>query len=53
MGETQENRITCQNVQNPDLKSHLQLKTRDVEGSVWGITVEEGNSHGDGKANVW
>ena len=28
MGETQENRVTHQNCQNPPLKYHLQLKTK-------------------------
>ena len=37
------------------VKHHLQLKTKE---EVWGMVVwdlkgEEGNSHTDGKANVW
>ena len=37
MGETQENSVTQQNGQNPHLKYHLQLKTKeDVGGSGLG-----------------
>lgn len=54
MGETQENWVTCQNGQNPPLKCHPQLKTKeDVGDSVWDFKAEEGNSEADGKANVY
>jgi len=44
---------THHNGQNPYLKYHVQLKTKRMLGIlVWDFKAEEGNSHGDGKANV-
>ena len=54
MGETQDNRVTPPNGGNPHLIYHLQLKTKeDAGGSGWDFEGMEGNSHEDGKANVW
>ena len=54
MGETQENLVTRQNCRSPHLEYHLQLTTERMLGvGVWHFTGEEGNSHEDGKANVW
>ena len=55
MGETQENGVICQNGQSYHLKYHLRLKTKGVWGQ-WSRTStgsKEGNSHEDGKANIW
>ena len=44
--------LTRQNGQNPHLKYHLQLKTKeDIGGSGLRLQGEKGNSHGDEKAN--
>ena len=50
MGKTQENLITCQNGQNPQLQYHLQLKTKEKVGDP-GLKLERGGSkaHGDRK----
>ena len=54
MGQTQENYVTHQNGPSSHLKHHLQLKTKeDVRVVTWDFKGEEGNLHGDGKANVW
>ena len=41
----------------PSLKYHFQLKAKEdvrmLSVLLWDLKGEEGNSHGDGKANVW
>ena len=54
MGENQKNLVSPPNGQSPLLKYYLQWKTKeDFWGSGWDLEGEEGNWHGDGKANVW
>ena len=53
MGETQENWVTLQNDWSLHLKYHLQQTKEDAAVGVWDLREEEGNSHEEGKANVW
>ena len=54
MEATQENWVAHQNGQSLYLKYCLQLETKeDVEVVVWDFKGAGGNSHGDGKTNVW
>ena len=53
MGETHENWVTLQNDWSPHLKYHLQQTKEDAGVGVWDLKGEEGNSHEEGKANVW